>query len=64
MRCVKDPRVAGDYDVIVTFADHNAVPFFCRQVRHLSRGPTARGRSEGVPHTPTSAGRASTTTRS
>eukprot|EP01052_Picozoa_sp_SAG31_P002580 SAG31_NODE_92_length_26360_cov_29.601881_9_plen_417_part_00 len=31
MRAVKDPRVVGDYDVIVTFADHNAVPFFCRQ---------------------------------
>ena len=32
MRECKDPLVCGmDYDVITTFADHNAVPFFAKQ---------------------------------
>ena len=32
MRECKDPLVCGmDYDVVTTFADHNAVPFFAKQ---------------------------------
>ena len=30
-QCCKDPAVVGDYDVLLTFADHKAEAFFTHQ---------------------------------